>query len=57
MRRFVTQMYVAGAPQNDRDGLLRGLSAAERDRLVVPLARNAAGEWNGVFDIVLDAKA
>jgi len=57
IRRFITQMYVEGAPQNERDVLLRHLSKAERDALLVPLTKNPAGEWNAVFDIVLEKKA
>jgi protocatechuate 3,4-dioxygenase, beta subunit len=35
---FVTQMYVAGEPQNDRDPVLQGMGdAAARARLIVPL--------------------
>lgn len=52
--RFVTQMYIAGAAGNERDFLLRGLSPAERARLVVTLDKIANGEWRGVFDIVLE---
>ena len=51
-RKFITQMYVAGAPENDRDGLLRSLSAAERRRLLVELDKSG-GQWQGKFDIVL----
>ena len=55
-QRLVTQMYVAGEPGNDRDGVLRGLSPAERARLVVPLDKSTGGEWRGVFDIVLERR-
>src|SRR5207253_155535 len=51
-RKFITQMYVAGAPENDRDGLLRSLSASERKRLLVELDKSG-DEWKGKFDIVL----
>jgi protocatechuate 3,4-dioxygenase beta subunit len=35
---FVTQMYVAGEPQNDRDPVLQGMGdAAARALLIVPL--------------------
>lgn len=54
--KFITQMYVAGAPENDRDGVLRGLSRAERARLVVAMERTAGQEWHGVFDIVLERR-
>jgi protocatechuate 3,4-dioxygenase beta subunit len=56
-RKFVTQMYVAGAPENDRDGLLRSLSKSERSRLLVELDRSLDGEWKAGFDIVIDGKA
>ena len=51
-RKFITQMYVAGAAENDRDSLLRALSPAERKRLLVALDR-AGSEWKGTFDIVV----
>ena len=54
--RFVTQMYIAGAPENERDGLLRGLSPADRTRLLVSPQRTANNEWRGVFDIVLERR-
>ncbi|MFS8086368.1 MAG: intradiol ring-cleavage dioxygenase, partial [Acidobacteriota bacterium] len=54
--RFITQMYVAGAPENERDVLLRSLSPAERSRLVVTLDKSATNEWRGVFDIVLERR-
>lgn len=57
--RFVTQMYVAGEPQNDRDLLLsRVRDEAERARLIVPLVPAEgleAGALIGRFDIVLAA--
>ncbi len=53
---FTTQMYVAGAPENERDFLLSRIRDRKaRSRLIVPLAP-AAGtgtELAGVFDIVL----
>jgi protocatechuate 3,4-dioxygenase beta subunit len=55
MPRFITQMYVAGEPQNDRDGVLNALrDPSARARLIVPL--RPASEPNalvGTFDIVL----
>ncbi|MGE0714339.1 MAG: intradiol ring-cleavage dioxygenase [Alphaproteobacteria bacterium] len=54
--RFVTQMYVAGEPGNDRDVLLRRMDAAARARLEVPLTPAPgieAGALAGRFDIVL----
>ena len=55
-QRLVTQMYVAGEPGNDRDGVLRGLSPAERARLVVPMDKTAGSEWRANFDIVLERR-
>jgi protocatechuate 3,4-dioxygenase beta subunit len=53
--RFITQMYVAGEPQNERDGLLMSVrDPAARARLIVPL--RPASELDalaGTFDIVL----
>ena len=56
---LTTQMYVAGEPLNARDGLLRSMrDPAQRDALVVPLAREAAsGGWAAQFPIVLDLRA
>lgn len=56
-RKFVTQMYVAGAPENERDGVLRSLPSAERSRVVVELDKKSEGIWNGKFDIVLERRA
>ena len=53
---FSTQMYVAGAPENERDFLLSGIRDRKaRSRLIVPLspAPAIAGELAGRFDIVL----
>ncbi len=54
--RLVTQMYVAGEPGNDRDGVLRGLTPAERARLVVALEKTTGNEWRANFDIVLERR-
>jgi protocatechuate 3,4-dioxygenase beta subunit len=53
--RFITQMYVAGEPLNERDGVLLGVhDPAARARLVVPLLPAAEpGALAGIFDIVL----
>lgn len=54
--RLVTQMYVDGEQQNERDFLYRSLGAAERRALTVTLAPAAgveAGALAGTFDIVL----
>ena len=56
-RRFITQMYVAGEPQNERDPVLRDLrDAAARERVIVPLRpapEIGAGALAATFDIVL----
>jgi protocatechuate 3,4-dioxygenase, beta subunit len=54
--RFVTQMYVAGEPLNERDGVLMSVrDAAARARLIVPLRPGAEPDTlAGTFDIVLD---
>ncbi len=54
--RLVTQMYVAGEAGNARDTILRRLSPAEREAVVVALAPADAvepGALAGRFDIVL----
>lgn len=56
--RFVTQMYVAGEPLNERDLLYRSLrEPADRAALTVPLRPAEGGEAGalaGRFDLVLD---
>jgi protocatechuate 3,4-dioxygenase beta subunit len=55
---LITQMYVAGAPENDRDSLLNGIpDAAARQRLTVPFERPPAqgGALVARFDVVLAA--
>jgi protocatechuate 3,4-dioxygenase beta subunit len=49
-RPFYTQIYLAGAAENDSDFLFRRLSAAERQRLVVRLEGKPPAAH---FDIVL----
>jgi protocatechuate 3,4-dioxygenase beta subunit len=55
--RLVTQMYVAGEPQNERDGLLMSVrDPAARSRLIVPLRpapETETGALTGTFDIVV----
>jgi protocatechuate 3,4-dioxygenase beta subunit len=49
-------MYLAGHPQNARDGLYRRLDGQSRDRVSVqlsPAPELEAGAMRGVFDIVL----
>jgi protocatechuate 3,4-dioxygenase, beta subunit len=54
--RLITQMYVAGEPQNERDGVLMSIrDPAARARLIVPLRPAAEpGVLAGTFEIVLD---
>jgi protocatechuate 3,4-dioxygenase beta subunit len=54
--RLVTQMYVAGEPQNERDFLYRNLGPEGQKAVTVALAPLAGGEPGalaGRFDIVL----
>lgn len=54
--RFYTQMYLAGAPENDKDFLLRAVrDRRARESLVVALAPspNPGSSLAGRFDIVL----
>jgi protocatechuate 3,4-dioxygenase beta subunit len=57
LARFTTQMYVAGEPLNERDGVLMGVhDPAARARLIVALRPAPELEANalaGTFDIVL----
>src|SRR5215469_8626149 len=57
LTRFTTQMYVAGEPLNERDGILMGVrDPGARARLIVPLRPAPEIEANtlaGNFDIVL----
>jgi protocatechuate 3,4-dioxygenase, beta subunit len=55
-RDLVTQMYVAGEPQNERDGLYRSLGPRQRQAVTVRLESAGgveAGALAGSFDIVL----
>lgn len=57
---LITQMYVAGAPENERDFLLNAIADPRaRERLIVPLSSADARVTNaglqGTFDIVLAA--
>ncbi len=58
-RRLVTQMYVAGEPGNERDGLLQRIrDPRQRASVIValePADRIEAGALGGTFDIVLAA--
>ena len=57
---FVTQMYIAGHPGNDTDGVLMGIRDARmRGALLVPFRaiKGEGGrlEWTASFDIVVAA--
>ena len=57
---LTTQMYVAGEPDNERDGLLNAIrDFDQRQRLLVALQRGDSiepGALSGTFDIVVDAR-
>ena len=57
LARFTTQMYIAGEPLNERDGVLRDVrDPAARARLIVPLRpapENESAALAGTFDIVI----
>ena len=54
---LTTQCYIKGEPQNERDGVLRGIRDERARQSVIvpfePLARSTAGELQARFDIVL----
>lgn len=56
-RRLTTQMYVAGEPGNERDGVLRAIRDERQRRQVVvalqPAGSVETGALSGIFDIVL----
>jgi protocatechuate 3,4-dioxygenase, beta subunit len=56
-REFTTQCYVKGHPQNDRDGVLRGIRDNKaRESVIVdfaPIADSKIGELGAKFDIIL----
>jgi protocatechuate 3,4-dioxygenase, beta subunit len=51
---LTTQLYVAGDPGNERDGLWRRLDAADRAALTVPFTRSA-DDLQARFEIVVNA--
>jgi protocatechuate 3,4-dioxygenase beta subunit len=55
--KFTTQCYIRGEPQNDRDGVLRGIRDAKaRESVIVPFApvkNSKTGELAAKFDIVM----
>ncbi len=57
---LVTQMYVAGEPQNDSDGVLNRIDPAARAGVIVALMPDdtiETGALRGQFDIVIDRSA
>jgi protocatechuate 3,4-dioxygenase beta subunit len=57
LEKFTTQCYVKGEPQNERDGVLRGIQDPKaRDSVIVefaPVPGSRVGELAARFDIVL----
>jgi protocatechuate 3,4-dioxygenase, beta subunit len=51
---LTTQLYVAGEPQNERDGVWRGMAAEDRAAVTVPFQRAADG-LQADFPIVVAA--
>ena len=55
--KFTTQCYVKGEPQNDRDGVVRGIrDSKQRESVIVdfaPIKESKAGELAAKFDIVM----
>lgn len=55
--KFTTQCYIKGEPQNDRDGVLRGINDARARASVImpftPLPNSRVGELTAKFDIVM----
>jgi len=55
-RKLTSQIYLAGEPQNERDGLYRGIPLALRERVLLrlePAHGIEPGALAGTFDIVL----
>jgi protocatechuate 3,4-dioxygenase beta subunit len=55
--KFTTQCYIEGEPQNERDGVLRGITDPKARASVIvpfrPLPKSPIGELAARFDIVL----
>lgn len=55
---LTTQMYVAGEPLNQRDGVLASITdPAQRAAVVIALSPEAGGGWRAEFQLVIDARA
>lgn len=54
--KFTTQCYIAGEPQNERDGVLNGIKDSKAKKSVIipftPIEDSPAGELSARFDIV-----
>ena len=57
MEEFTTQCYIKGNPQNERDGVYRGIRDAKgRESVTIdfkPIKASKTGELEARFDIVL----
>lgn len=56
VRRLTTQLYVAGAPQNDADILLQNTTPTEREGIIRPYAPGAGAESGALaahYDLVV----
>jgi protocatechuate 3,4-dioxygenase beta subunit len=55
--KFTTQCYIKGEPQNERDGVLRGITNAKaRESVIVPftpIKGATTGELAAKFDIIM----
>ena len=55
--KFTTQCYIKGEPQNERDGVLRGIrDAKQRESVIVPfepIKASKIGELAAKFDVVM----
>jgi protocatechuate 3,4-dioxygenase, beta subunit len=55
--KFTTQCYIQGEPQNDKDGVLRGIADAKARQSVIvpfsPVTGSKAGELAAKFDVVM----
>jgi protocatechuate 3,4-dioxygenase beta subunit len=55
--KFTTQCYIEGEPQNEKDGVLRGISDRKARQSVIvpfnPVAGSKAGELAAKFDVVM----
>jgi protocatechuate 3,4-dioxygenase, beta subunit len=59
VRDFVSQMYIAGHPQNEKDGLFRSVRDGREQDTLLAIFRPVAGtkEWTAKWDIVIERTA